>query len=206
MPTARVPQCHISTVLEHLQGTVTPPLPGQPVVDSLWTSHFGPFEMQIFDYPVWSHPNSNPGSAATARWFGICTSILLRAAWCFTRCTEHLNFPLKSRGTDGVWHLLKAQPCGWGQCVNNSSVIGTLWKCYLLCSIASVQWNENRPDNEKCAFSLYKSLAEQDNISMEGAEDVYEWEEVDCYRVSIKTKIRSFTNLNILWMEEYFFN
>lgn len=32
---------------------------------------------------------------------------------------------------------------------------------------------------------------------MEGAEYVYEWKSVDCYRVSIKMKIRSFTNLNI---------
>lgn len=48
-------------------------------------------------------------------------------------------------------------------------------------------------------FSLYKNLAEQYKVSIEGAEYVYEWKSVDCYHVPIKMKIRSFTNLNILW-------
>lgn len=41
----------------------------------------------------------------------------------------------------------------------------------------------------KCAFSLYKSLAEQYNISVEGAEYVYEWKSLDCYHVSVENKV-----------------
>lgn len=117
----------------------------------------------------------------------------------------YLQFTSKSIGIDGFGSCRRQSPAGDGSVSITAPGTGTLRKCWLLCSPLSVQRNENKAHNENMCWLYIK--AQLSNILLQWkVHSTYMNENQLIVTMCLsKTKIKSFTNLYILWRGGYFF-
>lgn len=151
-----------------------------------------------------SPPRADPGSKATFGRFDILTSplsaraaescpVLYQMHWC--TCSS----PWDQQVLMGFGSCRRHSPAADGSVSIIAPGTGTPRKCCLLCSPSSVQWNRKKPHDQNVCWVYIK--AQLSNVMLQWkVHSMYmnENQLIAAMRLS-KIKIRSFTNLNILW-------